>query len=142
MLKSPQAFQLYLTALLRTGQYKSFDPAVRRRDALLQATEPAALSTADTTASTDAPVIATGALSSTEKTTLAGDSQSQLVGPSDPVPTSSRAIALAVLSGEAQTPSILPSNAKRLEALSADVGGAPIQVSIVERRVLFSPQAV
>ena len=40
LIRSPQIFQLYLRALLASGQASSIDPAVRHRDALLAAPSP------------------------------------------------------------------------------------------------------
>ncbi|KAG6820365.1 hypothetical protein H0H93_001557 [Arthromyces matolae] len=112
LLQSAPAFQLYLTALVQTGQRASISPAVRRRDTLIASLAPANfLST-----SQDAPEAA----SSTSAPTAA----------SEPVSSPSEQIAQAVLSGQ---PATIVSPIGKLQG-AYEPGGShtPIQVSIVE----------
>ncbi|KAJ8489671.1 hypothetical protein ONZ45_g13474 [Pleurotus djamor] len=134
LLKSDEAFQLYLSALLKMGSQASIPAAVRRRDSLLAATVPPSAETPDSL--TEQPSTS----SSTNPSTV--EAQPLL----SKTPTQSQAIADAVLSekGQASGAGVPPGSdmAKLAAAIQAGGGNmtAPVQVSIVERKGAWAPR--
>ncbi|KAG2020285.1 ATP-dependent peptidase [Coprinopsis cinerea AmutBmut pab1-1] len=134
LLASPEAFELYLTALVKTGQQSTVFSAVRRRDSLLAAHHPATA----TETKQDAP-------DTTGEATIGSSADSQ-PSSTPSVPTSQN-IAESVLAGPlvSPTPTTPPPpapDASRLAAASAAHPNEPIQVSIVERRGSWIPRLV
>ncbi|KAF8894613.1 ATP-dependent peptidase [Infundibulicybe gibba] len=130
VLQSTQAFQIYLSCLVNTGQRASVDPAVRRRDTLLASTgnlisTPTATSENGTGADTSSPV----ETPTTSINTNAGN----------PLPLTSQQIAQAVLSG-IPTPDLAKLTGG-LESTTSNLGN-PIQVSIVERKGAWVPRII
>lgn len=128
LLKSDEAFQAYVTCLVRSDNEKSIQSAARRRDTLLT-TAPAAAS----------PAMEGSASNSTASTNLSQADSSSESAPaatatpaSAPAAKSSQDIAMSVLAAKAaksnSTSGIDPAKmAATLESMS------PVQVSIVER---------
>ncbi|GLB34957.1 putative peptidase family M41 [Lyophyllum shimeji] len=147
LLHSAPAFQLYLTALVHTGQKSSINPAVRRRDSLLasspvlppstqaQSSGPSIASSSHTAEALSRPSEASNAAATAELAT-------------EPPPlTSSQQIAEAVLQGQgehpaSQTGTSTPTMAKLQAAFDSGNSGGPIQVSIVERKGSWIPRMV
>lgn len=123
LLKSDEAFQLYLQSLVKTGQEASVNPAVRRRESLL-VSAPATSSSTTESSNTAKP---------TE--TATPDAASASVS-------SSQTIAQTVLAQHASSPKAAPGAApgatsSDMAKLAAAVGAGqstPIPVSLVERR--------
>lgn len=122
LLKSDEAFQLYLQSLVKTGQEASVNPAVRRRESLL-VSAPATSSSTTESSNTAKP---------TE--TATPDAASASVS-------SSQTIAQTVLAQHASSPKAAPGAApgatsSDMAKLAAAVGAGqstPIPVSLVER---------
>ncbi|CCM02099.1 uncharacterized protein FIBRA_04176 [Fibroporia radiculosa] len=134
LLRSDIAFQLYLTALVKSGLTASVDAAVRRRDTLLAA------------ASASGP--AASSSPSAEASTISADSAVSAPVSNSTEPSSSNRLAQAVLAGQAPTTaSAVSSNtdmAKLSAALSTGVGvpGNPIVVSLSEPKGSWIPRLV
>lgn len=129
MILSPAAFQIYLTALVNTGQKASISPAVRRRDSIL-----AEISGSKFVAQT--AVSGVSDLPSQEPGPALASAGTNL-----PPRHSSQDIAQVVLSGQpdllASSPATSsPDLSKLTAAYGANGNASPIQVSIIERKLL------
>ncbi|KAF4576563.1 hypothetical protein EYR36_000838 [Pleurotus pulmonarius] len=140
LLKSDEAFQLYLSALLRLGNPSSIPAAVRRRDSLLTGTGAAPIPS-QTEGSEAATVDSTATTSSKES------SGPLLEGATGKPVSKSQEIADSVLSSQAlgSTGTLVPpgSDMAKLAAAIQAAGGsgaAPVQVSIVERKGAWAPR--
>ncbi|KAF5380979.1 hypothetical protein D9615_003952 [Tricholomella constricta] len=149
LLHSAPAFQIYLTALIHTGQKSSINPAVRRRDSLLQSSPviPPTMQVLNSESSTISKSISPEA--STVIPASPESSNAAVVGEtaaSTPL-TSSQQIAQAVLQGQGEPVGSQSgaSNAdmQKLQAAYESGGSAaPIQVSIVERKGSWIPRII
>ncbi|KAG5641287.1 hypothetical protein DXG03_005578, partial [Asterophora parasitica] len=136
---------IYLTALIQTGQKSSINPAVRRRDSLLQAST-VLPPTAQVLNSEASSAIPTSGTPNTTPTTAessnatAGETAASSL-------TSSEQIAQTVLQGQGEiVGSQSGSSNTDLQKLQAAYGsgstGGPIQVSIVERKGSWVPRII
>ncbi|TFK29935.1 ATP-dependent peptidase [Coprinopsis marcescibilis] len=128
LLESPDAFKLYLSALVNTGQQATVFSAVRRRDSLLAQHHPLA---------------AVEAKPESETATEEGSKSSQEASE----PWTSQEIAQQVLAeplvtSSTATPPPLASDASKLASATTAHPGEPIQVSIVERKGSWIPRLV
>ncbi|KAK0240143.1 ATP-dependent peptidase [Armillaria nabsnona] len=140
LLRSEEAFQIYLTCLINTGQQNSVYSAARRRDSLLASSSAVvghqALTPQEQADAGVAPEIGVSephANSSPEPATT----------PSPIAPRSSQDIAKAVLSTHATSSassSSLFSNVDPAKLASAFESIGPVQVSIVERKSAWIPR--
>ncbi|KAJ3845047.1 ATP-dependent peptidase [Lentinula raphanica] len=146
LLHSDEAFRVYISCLVNTGQQAAVNSAIRRRDSLLSAHPLPASSkppSADTTS--DAPVLdgesatSVPAGSPATTTTTAAAAAKAL---------SSQDIAQGVLSGTndpaQQRPlkDASPPNPLALASGAAATAGGPIEVTIVERKASWVPRLI
>jgi ATP-dependent metalloprotease len=125
---SDAAFQVYLAALINTGQKASIGPAVRQRDSILAVSS-------DSIASSPNTSFGTSSQDSSAAEPASGEAKPPL-----PPRSSSQDIAQLVLSGQAehaasQSATSSPNLTKFSTALEANDSASPIQVSIVERKL-------
>ncbi|KAF8654142.1 hypothetical protein AX16_003672 [Volvariella volvacea WC 439] len=149
LLRSDEAFQVYLNCLLNTGQKNSISPAVRRRDSLLATHTSAPLPTAprEEIPSTQETSSTVQDVSPPSTQTSPTPTPATQPPPTAPPLTQSEAVAQAVLSGQAQAPPSLGGSNPELAKLmsGAEANGThsnPIQVSIIERKGAWVPRLV
>ncbi|KAK0197114.1 ATP-dependent peptidase [Armillaria mellea] len=140
LLRSEEAFQIYLTCLINTGQQNSVYSAARRRDSLL-ASSPTVVSyqTPTPQEQTDASVATETGVSEPHPTSAA----EPVTTPPPVTPRSSQDIAKAVLSTHttsSASASSLFSNVDPAKLASAFESIGPVQVSIVERKSAWIPR--
>lgn len=126
MIHSAAAFQIYLGALVNTGQKALISPAVRRRDSILAEFPDSTPSTSGTS---------TPQSQGSSGTTLASGGTASVLPPRP----SSQDIAQVVLAGQADLvvpPSVTssPDLTKLGAVLEASGSASPIQVSIIESK--------
>ncbi|RDB21001.1 Mitochondrial inner membrane i-AAA protease supercomplex subunit YME1 [Hypsizygus marmoreus] len=152
LLHSVDAFQVYLTALIHTGQKASINPAVRRRDSLL-ALSPLASPAGQVVNGVSSPT----SIPTTPVDTTQPESSLETVSAAERVPqsedvasvprSSSQDIAQAVLASQAERAASQAGSAsgditKLHTAFDAGGSTSPIQVSIVERKGAWVPRLV
>ncbi|KAK0483622.1 ATP-dependent peptidase [Armillaria novae-zelandiae] len=140
LLRSEEAFQIYLTCLINTGQQNSVYSAARRRDSLL-ASSPAVVGQQAPTPQeqTDASVATETGVSEPHPTSV----PEPVTTPPPITPRSSQDIAKAVLSTHttsSASASSLFSNVDPAKLASAFESIGPVQVSIVERKSAWIPR--
>ncbi|CAL1704748.1 unnamed protein product [Somion occarium] len=148
LLRSDEAFKLYLTALVNNGYEASISSAVRRRDSLFAA--PAALASKPSDSSSSSAPGSTDSISSTDAASIVSTSQSSGAAPESISSASpSHRIADMVLSGQTTTPirpaaNLSPDMAKLAAALNSGAGTSnePITVSISETRASWIPGTI
>ncbi|KAF9500872.1 ATP-dependent metallopeptidase Hfl [Pleurotus eryngii] len=140
LLKSDEAFQIYLTALLRLGNPSKIPAAVRRRDSLLIGRGAATIPSQ----TEGSEAVAEGGVAAALAKEPSG---SLLEGASGRPVSKSQEIADSVLSAQALgstgTPVPPGSDMAKLAAAIQAAGGsaaAPVQVSIVERKGAWAPR--
>jgi len=130
LLRSGEAFKIYLTCLQQAGgSSASIDDAVRRRDELLQSQEaaaPAAPQTSETVPTTSAEATGPTETTGTPSSLLASQTPSQQ-------------IAQQVLSQSTASAAGIPPNPPLKAPFGESGPQDPIQVTIVERVYLPSP---
>lgn len=140
LLRSEEAFQIYLTCLINTGQQNSVYSAARRRDSLL-ASSPAVVGHQAPTPQeqTDASAATETGVSELYPTSV----PEPVTTPPPITPRSSQDIAKAVLSTHttsSASASSLFSNVDPAKLASAFESIGPVQVSIVERKSAWIPR--
>ncbi|KAK7693546.1 hypothetical protein QCA50_003115 [Cerrena zonata] len=144
LLRSDEAFKLYLSALVNSGYEASINSAVRRRESLLAATaastSPAANESSPDTGSTE--------ISSTSGAALSKQPDAENVSQTTTTSSSHR-IAEMVLSAQSATPirpnaNLSPDMAKLAAALNSGAGTSnePITVTISESRGSWVPGTI
>ncbi|KAJ3732998.1 ATP-dependent peptidase [Lentinula guzmanii] len=144
LLHSEEAFRVYVSCLVNTGQQAAVNPAIRRRDSLLSAHP---LSGSSTPASAE---------TTSDKPLLEGESAASVTAESPAATTSAAAakvsssqdIAQSVLSGKKdpvqQRPlkDANPPNPLAIASGAAATNGGPIEVTIVERKASWVPRLI
>ncbi|KAJ4487958.1 ATP-dependent peptidase [Lentinula aciculospora] len=137
LLHSEEAFRVYISCLVNTGQQAAVNPAIRRRDSLINAHPSSGSSTPESVENSNTSLL------EGEPTTAETPASSTLKV------SSSQEIAQSVLSGmkdPAQQRSPLkdanPSNPLVLASGTTVTPGTPIEVTIVERKASWIPRLV
>ncbi|KAF9053689.1 ATP-dependent metallopeptidase Hfl [Hymenopellis radicata] len=142
LLRSEEAFQAYITCLVRTGLDSSVQAAARRRDSLLASTATAAAAASTAPGSEEVNASSAAIASTPASDAPAAEPTSQPQPTATPAPKSSQEIVMTVLAGRTGSQAKAPFDTDAAKLASTLETMGPLQVSVVERKGSWIPRII